>query len=334
MAAHIDCFNKKDGYLFISTFRFLTVDAPDGVYPLMPGIDIVVGRGGKKYLSQELRNIAGAIEYEHLTGANHLVVGEVPGDFFEDIPLELILTMWLGWVDWLLQDAWLIKDNSIVCEIAYCKQIKNGAVKWANNGLYSKIFTARGLSAEEVVFSAEEIKQWNTVCDTNRSLIFSNKAVMGGKVSDKGYSRFARFYHFLDTSRRTPYEAVKIAHCCSALESLFSTDTVELSHRLSERVAFLFARHGHDAEVVYQFIKDCYSVRSSVTHGSPVPSKFSKGLETQSEILQNYMRELVFLLAKDKRLFTVLEGGNEGVEQYFRKLIFSSAGTVSVTEGA
>lgn len=235
--------------------------------------------------------------------------------------------MWLSWIDWLLQDSWLIKDNSILCEIAYCKKTKQGSTQWANNGLYSKMFTARGLSDVEVVFNAEEVQQWNTVCDTNRSLIFSNKSVMGGRVSDKTYSRFARFYHFLDTSRRTPYEAIKIAHCCSALESLFSTDTVELSHRLSERVAFLFAKNGSDAETVYQFIKDCYAVRSSVTHGSPVPTKFSKGLEAQSENLQEHMRRLVFIITENKALLNTLNGSNEGIELYFRKLIFSSPAT-------
>jgi hypothetical protein len=325
MAAHIDYFKEKDGYLFVSTLRYLTVDAPDGIYNLMPGIDVIVGAELKnKYLTSELRDISGRIEFEHLIGASHLIVGDVPISFFDGLPLTLIITTWLGWVDWLLQDSWLIKDNSIVCEIAYCKRTKEGAVQWANNGLYSKIYTARGLPNAEVIFNAEEIQKWNITCDTNRSLIFANKAVMGSRVSDKSYSRFARFYHFLDTSRRAPYEAVKIAHCCSALESLFSTDTVELSHRLSERVAFLFARNGSDAEAMYQFIKDCYAVRSSVTHGSPVPSKFSKGLETQSENLQNYMRKLVFIITEDKNLFDVLNGGNEGIELYFRKLIFST----------
>lgn len=326
MAAHIDYFKEEDGYVFVSTLRYLTVDAPDGTYNLMPGVDVIVGAEfKKKYLTPELRDISGRIEFEHLMAATHLIVGDVPGSFFDELPLTLTITMWLGWIDWLIQDSWLIKDNSIVCEIAYCKQTKDGVVQWANNGLYSKMFTARGLPDTEIVFNAAEIEQWNTVCDTNRSLIFANKSVMGGRVSDKSYSRFARFYHFLDTSRRTPYEAVKIAHCCSALESLFSTDTVELSHRLSERVAFLFAKHGSDAETVYQFIKDCYAVRSSVTHGSPVPSKFSKGLETQSENLQKHMRKLVFIITEDKHLFEVLSGGNEGIESYFRKLIFSSS---------
>lgn len=324
MAAHIDYFKDDDGYIFVSTLRYLKLDAPDGVYSLMPGVDVVVGEKLKKqYLTAELRDICGKIEFQHLVGASHLVVGNLPMSFAEGAPVTLAITMWLGWIDWLIQDSWLVKDNSIVCEIAYCKKTKLGVAQWANNGLYSKMSTARGLPDVEVVFSTQDIQQWNKLCDTNRSLIFSNKSVMVGRISDKSYSRFARFYHFLDTSRRTPYAAIKIAHCCTALESLFSTDTVELSHRLSERVAFLFSRHGSDAETVYQFIKDCYSVRSSVTHGSPVPSKFSKGLENQSENLQEYMRKLVFMISEDKRLFDVLNGGNEGIELYFRKLIFS-----------
>lgn len=48
MAAHINYFKEPDGYLFISTLRNLTIDAVDGVYNLMPGIDVVVGVELKK----------------------------------------------------------------------------------------------------------------------------------------------------------------------------------------------------------------------------------------------------------------------------------------------
>jgi hypothetical protein len=325
MAAHIEYFKAEDGYKFVSTFRYLVVDAPPGIYSLMPGVDIVVGDElKKKYLTPELLSAAGLIEFHHLESANHLLVGETPADFFNDLPLTLVLTMWLGWVDWLIQDSWLIKDNAIICEVAYCQKIVDGSVQWANNGLYSKMFTAGGVPDKEVKFDTSDLERWNEVCDTVRDLIFSNKSVMGGSISDKSYSRFARFYHFVDTSRRTAYEAVKIAHCCTALESLFSTDTVELSHRLSERVAFLFAKHGDDAEAIYQIVKDCYAIRSSVTHGSPVPSKFATSLVSQSEKLQNIMRRLVFIIIGDSELLRVLNGKNDGIEAYFRKLIFSS----------
>lgn len=58
-----------------------------------------------------------------------------------------------------------------------------------------------------------------------------------------------------------------------------------------------------------------------------MPSKFSKGLEAQSESMQNYMRKLVFIITQDKHLFDVLNGSNEGIELYFRKLIFSTTST-------
>lgn len=48
MAAHIDYFKKEDGYVFVSTLRYLTVDAPDGTYNLMPGVDVIVGAELKK----------------------------------------------------------------------------------------------------------------------------------------------------------------------------------------------------------------------------------------------------------------------------------------------
>lgn len=309
--------------LLLSTFRFLNIDAPDGIYPLMPGVDILVGESFKaRYLTNEFGRMAGAIENYHFTHVGHLVVGDIPLSFFESLSPDIILATWLGWVDWLIQDSWLIKDNAIACEIAYCMRTSKGQTSWSNNGLYSRLTNASGMPAVTTSFNLKDIERWSIICNSVRELIFASKGVMGGQVSDKGYSKFARFYNFVDTSRRTAYPSIKIAHCCSALESLFSTDTVELSHRLSERVAVLFAGQGEDPEDVYKFTKDCYAVRSSVTHGSPVSSRLTGRLDELSIGMLDRMRKVVELLLVDKELVAILNGSNEGIETYFRKLLF------------
>ncbi|WP_288463276.1 HEPN domain-containing protein [uncultured Pseudomonas sp.] len=319
--------NEDEGVIkIVSTLRFVKVTADEGVYELMPGVNVVVGEKLKKeWLGEELKKYAGLIEYSHFQSASHLLVGRMPINWFGDLAPDTILYTWLNFVDWLIKDSWVLKDNSIACEIAYSKFVKDGREIWSNNGLYSVVSHATGGGPVEVTFDAGELQKWNFQSAKIREMVFSKEGIMGMQVSDKGYTKFARFYHFVDTSRRTRYPAVKIAHCCSALESLFSTDTTELSHKLAERIAFLLAGYGENAEDVYKFIRDCYSVRSAVTHGSAVSGRLSNSLESLSIRMLDVLRKIVLILMEDAELFEKMNGKNEGVEQYFRELIFSNA---------
>lgn len=84
---------------------------------------------------------------------------------------------------------------------------------------------------------------------------------------EKGYCRSGRALQFIDNARVSTNTGFKVAHYISAFESLFSTNFAELSHKLSERVAFFLGSHGHSKKEVFQNIKVAYGIRSKLVHG-------------------------------------------------------------------
>ena len=127
-------------YKFISTLRFLNINKKlNKPFTLIPGIDLI---NDKKKISQilddEFQNIAGQIETNHFKNANNIIFCEFDESMF-NLPWnsnEALIT-WLIWVELLIKDAWLVKDNAISCEIAYMKMTNGIHSEWSNNSLES-----------------------------------------------------------------------------------------------------------------------------------------------------------------------------------------------------
>ncbi|WP_456293056.1 hypothetical protein [Pseudomonas sp. AK106] len=312
----------------ISTLRWLKVEAEPGIYEMMPGISIVnepaIVNG---WLDVSFKHFAGQIEYQHLRDSDHLVVCRP-----EDTPIwsrydhsEPLLLAWLVWVGWLIEDSWLVKDNAIGCELAHCNLKNDGKVFWTSNGLYSTLSKANGEALVPTTFDASELLMWNNVSSELRGHLHAKGFSIKQSPVSKASSRFDRFLSFMTSSRKIAYPSLKIAQVCSALESLFSTSTGELTHRLSERVAHFLGGSAEAMEGRYQFMKKAYAIRSQVTHGSHIRQSDIEASPEISEGLMNICREIVFLVLRVPTKQAVVYGSNEFIENYFRKELFRCA---------
>ena len=61
----------------------------------------------------------------------------------------------------------------------------------------------------------------------------------------------------------------------AALETLFSKDGSELSHKVAERVAFYLGGIKNEKMYTYRKVKGAYDVRSKYIHGSKLDKKHS-----------------------------------------------------------
>ena len=62
----------------------------------------------------------------------------------------------------------------------------------------------------------------------------------------------------------------RITSAITCLESLFLEEDVELSHRLSQRVAALLRIYNLSPIAVYKNVKDAYAIRSKYIHGAEI----------------------------------------------------------------
>lgn len=309
----------------ITTLRWLNIDAPPGIYKLMPTVSLVVGPENiARHLPSDFELFAGIIESNYFSNANHLVICETEdlNNWDDDLSADQVLHLWMIFVGWALQDSWLVKDNCFICEIAYCRLRELGTVSWANNNLYSQASTANGSRRAVVKFDCDELNLWASSSLLLRTRLNDTGYSIIQPVVEKTVTRFARFLNFVYIGRCASAPAMKISQMCSALESLFSTTTTELTHRLSERVSFFVGGSPVEMESNYQFMKKVYAVRSQVTHGAPVSKSLVGEVSSLSEKMFEFLRVIAFKILEDDVAGAVVAGNDEFIESYFRKCLF------------
>ena len=148
------------------------------------------------------------------------------------------------------------------------------------------------------------------------------------KVKDPGpqgeNDRFPRAMYFLQAARNAGSIPEKIAFYCTSFEALVSTDSMELSHKVSERVAALLGDGGdggNNPTIIYSEIKGAYDTRSKLVHGD----KLRKAHETyveQSVKCDVILRKLLFQFATDKALKSQMEQSPAKINDYFLRRLF------------
>ena len=127
---------------------------------------------------------------------------------------------------------------------------------------------------------------------------------------------------FIKSARTAGNLALRIAPYCSAPETIFLTDSAELSHKLAERTAFLLAEFGYPKGEVFRTIKTAYGIRSKLTHGDTIPARTIEELPTLSSTCDGYLRMIFRSLFGKEWLVSRLDVPPEQIEKLFHDLIF------------
>jgi hypothetical protein len=137
----------------------------------------------------------------------------------------------------------------------------------------------------------------------------------------KGNSRIARAFHFLEAARSERNLGIKIADYCTCYETLFSTESTELSHKLAERVSNFLAHLSDEKMNIYQSIKSAYNIRSKVVHGDNLTNNQIENLVKTSENCDYHLRLILNSIVNSEKLTEIFEQKNDSLEDYFAKLV-------------
>jgi hypothetical protein len=310
-------------YKIISTIRYLNVtDNLKESFSLMPGIELITEKKTiKRILDKEFGKAAGMIEYDHYKNANHILYCDADESIFSaNDDSHAALTVWLVWLEMLLTDSWLIKDNAMICESAYCRVITNTHAAWTSNRLESSYSLSTGHKNKSVDFSLNELKLWEDRCHKFQVYLHKNNSSLLNSFVDKEFSRIGRALRFITSARKESNPAMKIAHYCSALESIFSTEKTELSHKLSERVALFLKDHSYNALDTFDKIKSFYNIRSKVTHGSSLSKQ--GGLSDLSIECDTLLRDIINITLSNQLYMDLFHKPQQPFELYFKNQLF------------
>jgi len=312
-------------YKLITTLRFLEIHEPiDKCFTLMPGIDLITDRKKiKKIIDKEFLGIAGRIETNHILNSNHILYCEADEKIFDkNCSSNQALIIWLLWLDMLINDSWLVKDNALACEIAFCKMSDGKQSEWSSNYLSHQASLSTGEQYKTTTYNMDELIEWESQCHKVQSYLHNKNSGALASFTNKQYSRIGRARHFITAARREPHPAIKISHYCSAFESLFSTDNTELSHKLSERVALFLKKNNYNPIPVFDDMKLFYGVRSKVTHGDSIQESKEKELSKLSSKCDSYLRSIFCIILNDTKMQEVFDGKKDEFERFFKELLF------------
>jgi hypothetical protein len=310
--------------VYITSFRWLDISEPiAGKFELIPGVHITNDPAVKaRLLTSDFATFAGLIEFSHLHSASNIVFCEFSGPDMQGLPPDGFLLVILVWIEGLFESAWLVKDHAMRCDGAYLKSPKGeGKGSWSSNFLMAGTSFAGG-EVKQVEMSLDELRLWSEKQEQVWSYLAETHSMNLRFMMEKGYTRSGRALRFVSAARSARDLAFKIAHFCSALETLFSTETAELSHKLSERAAFFLSARGYDRLAVFRGMKKAYVVRSKLVHGDTLSVRQIEELPSIAVQLDGYLRTILNAIFQSDELKQVFDVHSEGVDEYFTQLIF------------
>ncbi|MDR6373037.1 hypothetical protein J2795_004225 [Chryseobacterium bernardetii] len=295
-------------------------------YEIIPGVNISNNQIiKKKFLSDRNKIMIGMIESQFIESCEVFLFFDYENDaeiFAGETNLQSLEHILL-WVDDILKNLWLVKDNNVLCDTAFLihDQITPLA-EAASLRLQYQLTDSKGFIGK-AVFNKEEIIEFSRKHDIIENHFYSKKSGSLSFILEKNFSRINRALIFVKQAREARNLAYKISNYCSAMETLFSTDNAELSHKLSERIAFFYKKELNPLET-FKTIKKAYAIRSKLTHGDTLDTNTIDLLPELSKKIDNILRRSINRIFEEKELFEIFESPKNIIDSYFETLIFST----------
>ena len=265
-------------------------------------------------LTKDLLQAIGNLEFDALFNAD-AVFYKISDDIIYPSNEDNLLCDFLANCKIIINELWLIRDHSIDIMLGFVEypfqklsgiELPFHNVTVHSNWVTGGSFTSTG-EHQITIFSRQDVDQIISFGTTLLVEPFSQS--QGRKTAIRpGIQRISRCTVFLQTARLQADLGIKIIHYCSAFECLFSTDAKELTHKLAERISYFLEAEPRNRIELYNDLKNIYSIRSQVTHGSSISKKHYHRLTDFSEKADNILRRVLIKLQE-----------KEYLDQYYRR---------------
>ena len=262
--------------------------------------------------------LVGQMEYKKLTQDIERVFAYTEREFNskQDTEIENHINLCFDILNTFCNYLWLEKDNSVNFSKLYI--VRQVGENFYTNFLDVKFFYSDcKREIKKTLFSGKEIQR---TLEFFKDINFTENK-NSDTMSIKGYKKHAIAYNFIRIARVQDDLGMKISNYCSALESLFSHDSSELTYKLSERVAVFLEEDKEKRIECFKNVKDLYKIRSSVVHGSFIGVKSLKELRKYARIADDVCRKVMKIALDDDDKKNVFIKEDDELDDYFLDLI-------------
>lgn len=268
------------------------------------------------YISTSSILAIGSLEAQLITGSTPVIYKLDEQTNREAVHTEIV--NFLREVQAFLTATWLMKDNSANCELGFAFCTDQQHVH--SNSLTLHYSDHRGKRKALSV----DIGLLTEICTLHRENFGGIRKQDSPEHTSfrKSVWRLSRAMRFLQQARSADDIGLKIANYCSFFEAALSTTSSELSHQLSERVAFFLRSNPDDRLALFKCIKRAYNVRSKIVHGDILPQATIDALGDISGSCDEAARQVTRNIIVNKELEKVFNATNDVLDSYMLNLIF------------
>lgn len=312
-------------YFFANTSNLVLLNSDEEDIEIVPGLRLT---NDKKIIasiiSEDIIDILGVLEYNNLINCKALLYYKYTDEdlkvFGTEDQLE-ILTNILSWIDDFLKNSWLFRDNCVMSDMGYLVTFKKDKHYVASSLRLTYKLSSSNNELFDLSLTDQELRKIIADHDKIENYFFERQSSSMRFMMEKGYSRIARSLIFIKQAREARNLAYKISNFCSAFETIFSTDSSELTYKLSERVSF-FLKDERSKIETFKALKSAYSIRSKLTHGDILSPKQINDIYDIAKVTDEILRLALNKIIWDDKLSSIFDSKNEEVDRYFEELIF------------
>jgi hypothetical protein len=210
------------------------------------------------------RQLLGEMEAQALLAKTTVAVATSP--LPPEMSPEDFLLARLYEVQGFLMTSWIVRDNSINCELGFLLY-SAGTVAGASSNFIAHLFTMASGEERTTQLTREELREMRKLHRTALRLPEHPFERPSSQFTTRN-ARLSRALLLVNAARGADDVAIKLSHYCTAFETLFSTSHSELAHQLSERLATFLYTSGEERLAIYRRLKAAYALRSKFVHGA------------------------------------------------------------------
>ena len=314
----------QENFLFFAAFEQFKLDGVEK-FRFADDFEFTTSkRGIQKILKDDFFRLRiGDLELNYLANIPVIAFGKLslPKDEFYKNP-DSILISELQLIGFMCDSLWTTKDNCADTNYGFIATTNPNQI-WSNN-LNSRHTLSDGTS-RPIAFNRNELRTARKHFDFSLKHHFDNTPDRFQSVpllAQKTSTRIERFKEMVALARRSHDLGIKISMYCCALESMYSTDTTESTHKISERCAFfLHPSDGKPRLKTFKTIKYAYSIRSSILHGGSVSNKKLQSIASTSIAVDELARKTIATITSSSDLISLFCESNDILQNFFDETI-------------